>query len=331
MKTWYKVRPVDTFFFKGATPMVMGENHTSETVFPPSAETIAGAVRTATLLQQDIDFNDYCQQTFNDDRIITSIGRAGDPPPFEIMGPVFLKNSIIYVPAPFHWYVEKTDIDKNKQTDIDMNKKESTAIPVYRSRPVQSDFVNTSRGTGLYAAIGRKGELRSAGGLWVKLEDLNSDKTEIEFKFVENFFTSEPRTGIALENNRKVKESHLYTFTHIRLHPDTQLIFGISQDTEPLFAPGGILYLGGEKRLGYYQKIQIPVPEQEKDADMFMTLSAMPCKSVDTDLLVATGKILYRGGWDMKKKFHKPLTGFYPAGTVFSKKTDKNQLPVKGE
>ena len=319
MITWYKLRPVDTFFFKGSTPMVMGENHTSESIFPPSSETIAGAVRTATLYQQNIDFNKYGSDNFSDDSIKSAIGKAGEAPPFQIIGPVFSKDDEIYVPVPFNWYMEKSDI-KPKGT-----------VPIYRARPVESPFVMTSNGPKLYIAMGKSDELKTAGGMWININDLHSNEEKISLKSGEDFFVNEPRTGIALEQNRKVRKSHLYTFTHIRFKPDVELVFGISSKTEPLLLPKGILQLGGEKRLGSYEITDISIPDKKNDNDIFMSLSSLPCKSVDTSLLVATGRIQYRGGWDMKKNFHKPLTGFYPAGSVFLKKTNENQIPVKGE
>ncbi len=319
MKTWYKLRPVDTFFFKGATPMIMGENHTSETIFPPHSSTIAGAVRTAVLNQQGIDPLEYGKDNFDDNKVISFIGKAGESPPFEILGPVFLKAGQIYIPAPFHWYVEKEDIKQN------------TAIPVYKSNLVESSFVRTSKGTKLYTAIGRAGELKTAGGQWISLKDFYSEKKEICFKSAENFFVSEPRTGIALDRKRKVRQSHLYTFSHIRFKPDVELVFGIAGNIHPLLWSKGILQLGGEKRLGYYEKTDIDIPENSHNTDIFMSLSALSCSLADPALLVAGGRIQYRGGWDMKKAFHKPLTGFYPAGSVFSEYFNENLIPVKGE
>ena len=54
---WYKFNPVDTLFFRGAEPMIMGENHTVSHVFPPPAHTLSGALRTAVLIQNGISLN----------------------------------------------------------------------------------------------------------------------------------------------------------------------------------------------------------------------------------------------------------------------------------
>jgi CRISPR-associated protein Cmr3 len=46
--------------------------------------------------------------------------------------------------------------------------------------------------------------------------------------------------------------------------------------------------------------------------------------------VVATGKIQYLGGWDLHKGFHKPMRGFFPAGTVYNKKLNNNFVAMKG-
>ena len=46
------------------------------------------------------------------------------------------------------------------------------------------------------------------------------------------------------------------------------------------------------------------------------------------DAAVATGKIQYLGGWDMKKGFHKPMKGYFPAGSVFNKKLNDNFIEL---
>ncbi len=327
MKTWYKIRPVDTFFFKGSTPMVMGENHTSQFIFPPHTATLAGAVRTAVLKQQQIDFKDYVSDSFDNSKIISAIGKAGAQPPFEIIGPFFSKNDQVFIPAPYNWYMEKNDASKIKKDDA--LKREPVLI--YKAKPVESSYIKTSGKNSLYIAKGRDGELSSLGGNWINIDDFYSDNKLIMVRPLTDFYKSESRTGIALESNRKVRESHLYTFNHVRLNPDVELLFGISHESQILFAKKGILQLGGEQRLGHYKTIDLNFHETDDQNGLFMTLSAAPCKEFDTTELAATGKIQYIGGWDMKKRFHKPSCAFYPAGSVFTKKNNENQILIKGE
>lgn len=319
MNRWYKIRPVDTFFFKGSTPMVMGENHTSEFIFPPHAATISGAVRTSVLRQQGVNFKEYTQNSFDNSKILSAIGKAGADAPFDILGPLFSMEGKIFIPAPYIWYMEKNNGDKK------------TAIPIYKGKPVDSPYVKTSKNKRFYIAKGKDGELSSMGGNWIELNDFYSKNTEIRIRPLKDFFDREPRTGIALERNRKVRESHLYTFNHIRMKLDVELVFGVSSKAEFPFEQKGILRLGGEQRLGHYETIDIDFHDKSAETGLYMSLSALPCKNFNTDDLAATGKIQYISGWDMKKGFHKPSCAFYPAGSVFTKKINNNQILIKGE
>ncbi|MDA3915709.1 MAG: hypothetical protein PF690_01865 [Deltaproteobacteria bacterium] len=340
MNKWYKIKPVDTFFFKGSTPMVMGENHTSEFIFPPHVATISGAVRTAVLRQQGVGFKEYAQKSFDNPTILSAIGKAGDDAPFDILGPFFSMEGKTFIPAPYIWYMEKNDMDKaikmrrNRQeitcaTTMDIDKE--ITISVYKGNPVDSPYVKTSKNQKLYIAKGREGELSNMGGNWIEVNDFYSTNKTIRVRPLSDFFDSEPRTGIALERNRKIRESHLYSFNHIRMKLDVELVFGVSSKVEFPFNQKGILRLGGEQRIGYYETIDINFHDKNNGAELYMSLSALLCKNFDTSDLVATGKIQYISGWDMKKGFHKPSCAFYPAGSVFTKRINNNQILIKGE
>lgn len=323
MIKWQALKPVDTLFFKGALPMVMGENHTSEFRFPPSCHTIAGAVRTAVLRQNNIPFKKYSGKNFSDESIISAIGSAGGDPPFTILGPLLEKSGTIYIPAPYSWYLEKDD----------KNKKE--AVPVYRSKPVESSLVVTPYPERLYVAKGARGELTTAGGKWLKLDDFMSQKTEITIHETTDFYCQEQRTGIALEKNRNVRKSHLYTFTHARLAEDVRIIFGIRSKAELPLSDSGMLRVGGEQRMGYYEPVNVDIDISDRPKAsgesrvswLFMNLSNMVVSDSLESSLVACGKIQYIGGWDMKKGFHKPAIAYYPPGSIFNKH-QKNLIMV---
>jgi len=88
MSEWYRFEPQDTLFFRGAEPAVMGESHSASFNFPPPPQTMAGALRTAVLVQNDIGFRDYKNGTCRAE-ILAAIGKAGEESPFGILGPFF--------------------------------------------------------------------------------------------------------------------------------------------------------------------------------------------------------------------------------------------------
>jgi len=146
MNKWYSFTPTDTLFCKGAEPMNLGENHTATYRFPPPAHTIAGAVRTAILVQNEISFEDYAKGNVPTD-ISEAIGEAGKTQPFELIGPLFKKWDDIFIPAPYSWYVENDSLDKQH-------------AKVFRSKKITSPLISTES-SDLYWATGETGQLVS--------------------------------------------------------------------------------------------------------------------------------------------------------------------------
>lgn len=314
---WYKFEPVDTLFFKGAEPMNLGENHTVSHVFPPPAHTLSGALRTAVLVQNEITFEDYGTGVAPEG-IVSVIGFAGQPAPFELIGPLFIQDKDIFVPAPYSWFME---IDRNKN-------KESGKRKVIKGRPFKSRLLKSETKQLIWAKA-EKGKTISLGGMWIKARDLHSSAAMIEVKTGEDFFYTESRTGIALEKNRKVREGHLYSFNHARLKKDVFLLFGT--DIKLPLVKKGVLKIGAEQRFGWYEKLdteKAPI-SFSNGGDQYLSLSHLEGTDEANDSVIATGRVLYFGGWDLKTGFHKPMRGFFPAGTVFNKKI-KNCIAIKG-
>ena len=135
----------------------------------------------------------------------------------------------------------------------------------------------------------------------------------------------ENRTGIALDSNRSVRAHHLYAFSHARLNKNVNLIFGTDKDL-PIF-DNGVLKLGAEQRFGLYSKIP-DINFNNGNSGLFMSASQVEGTEQANESVVATGKIQYQGGWDMKKGFHKPMTGFFPPGSVFKDKLNDNFIQI---
>ena len=306
---FYSFKPVDTLFFRGAEPMQMGLDHTSTSVFPPPAHTVAGAIRTAYLKQHNVDFKDYGLGKV-EEKVHDDIGKAGENAPFSLIGPFFKKGDDYFVPAPFHWYVEKTDSEKRQKSGI------------IKSVNISSSLIHSNKA--LRWAKG-EGELVSIGGRWIDLNRLYSKNDEGDLFNLEDFVSFENRTGIAIDYTKKtVKESHLYSFNHARLNGNVELVFGIDREID--LEKSGLLKVGAEQRFGEYKKID--GLDFKQSGQLFMSLSIVEGTEEANEAVVATGKIQYLGGWDLKKRFHKPMKGFFPAGSVFNKKLNNNFIKI---
>lgn len=309
---WYKFAPIDTLFFKGAEPMNLGENHTTTHVFPPPAHTLGGALRTAVLMQNSVSFETYGGGKASNE-IYEAIGKAGEPAPFSVIGPLFMLKEEVYIPAPYLWFMAK-DSGGGK-------------IKVVRGEPLQSPLLKSEDPRFIWAK-GAEGEMVSLGGMWIRVEDLHSSETSIEVKKCEDFFEDEPRTGIALDKSRRVREGHLYSFNHSRLKRNVRLVFGA--DRKLLLQDKGVLKIGGEQRFGWYERISENRVQLSHEGNIYLSLSILEGTDEANNAVVATGKIKYLGGWDLHAGFHKPMKGFFPAGTICHKKLNNNFVAMKG-
>lgn len=307
---WYSFKPVDTLFFRGAEPMNIGENHTATANFPPPARTLEGSLRTAILKQNKIPIDQYYDNNI-DGELLDIIGPADNQAGFSVIGPLFELDETIYVPAPYSLFFDKDDGEKEK-------------VEIYKSRLIKTRLVKTSL-KNLFWAKGEKRELKTLGGKWISLSDLHSQNNIVSRKEIHCFYDVENRTGIALDSNRSVRAHHLYSFSHARLNKNVNLVFGVDKDLP--ISDKGVLKLGAEQRFGAYQK-EPDIALNHGASNMFMSLSQVPGSNEANDTIIATGKIQYLGGWDMKKGFHKPMTGFFPPGSVFNKKLNDNFIEI---
>lgn len=314
MMEWYYVKPVDTLYFKGAEPMNLGENHTASHIFPPPVHTLSGALRTAVLVQKNISFKSYGEGKA-DQMVIDAIGEAGKDAPFQVIGPLFKEDKDIYVPAPYSWFSDKDS--------------DATERPVVKAKPVKSRLLKSGTPDLLWAKAD-KSELSPLGGMWININDLHSTASTLSVRTSESFYDNEPRTGIALEPGRKVREGRLYSFNHARLKKNVSLVFGTDKPL-PL-AERGTFKIGAEQRFCWYVKRPelITGLDFSKDSGHYLSLSIVEGNEQTNAAVVATGKTLYFGGWDLKRGFHKPMKGFFPAGTVFNKRINHNLIAIKG-
>jgi CRISPR-associated protein Cmr3 len=319
MIVWYEFKPADTLFFRGAESLDKGSDHRTTVLFPPSPDTIKGAIRTAYLIEKKIDFKLYNNTNYNEKTVIENIGRSSEKTPWEIIGPLVKKGDCLYIPAPCTWFFSKGKIEQeNNSIKIHKAKKITNPLikkedekPIFWLKPASDDI-----------------ELVSLCGRWINVDAVTGN-APARILNPEDIFAYEERTGIGLDVlNRTVLAGHLFTMTHVRLLPSVSIVFGITKGSG--LSKTGIMKLGGEQRFGIYKEITLDLDMGNEKGKEFINLSPIPAVNENgeniSEYVLATGKIKYIGGWDLRKGFHKPLRGYYPAGTVFSKKISINCL-----
>jgi len=316
---WYKIKPVDTLFFRGGETMNMGIDHGASSLFPPPISVLYGALRTTILKQNEISFEEYYTGRIPND-LLMLVGKPEDAKPgFSLIGPIFAKNDDFFIPAPYMWYKEKS---RESEEKMDQH------IKVYVSRSIDYEGIKGNKPI-RWVKTG-EGDPESLGGKWMKVSDLysTSHTENIPIFSSSDFYMHETHTGIARDKAGRVRKGHLYSFDHIRLVDDVALLIGI--DTRLPIESSGIIFIGAEKRFASYKEVDGP-EFRDTATGLYLSLSPIEAHAETNNTVVATGKIQYVGGWDLRIGFHKPMKGYFPAGSVFSRAVSEQciELPER--
>lgn len=310
MSKFYEVQPLDTLFFRGSIPMESGLMNTVS-MFPPPESVIKGAFWTASCIQKS--------QPFGNGNI-----------PFSVEGLFIKKQNQIYLPCPATWYY---DSDKKVTSG-----KELKNLSLLVAEKIDSDIskkLNIQTSAGDVVFVKPKKDAKSLIGCWTSLDFLTSfgrKFNETDILMPKDIYSTESRTGVALDKNRKAIDGQLYSSSHIRLNEDITIV--IRFDDRIDLKEDGTVLLGGEKRISKYKKIKNFETDVCNDSSPRF-VSVLPVEATEDNLkiLIASSKLTLTAGWDMAKGFHKPSTSWIPAGAVFNKNINNMCIPFahKGE
>lgn len=325
MKTWYSITPVDTLFLRGAEPMEAGQP-SREALFPPPVSVIAGALRTAVLKQKGITFADYkagkCPKEVSE-----AIGPCSGSAPFQIGAVLLAWGDAVYAPCPAHCFADSAELKEyrkkteGKQTTLNIHR----AVPL--SKEAAALFLHSSAGADL-PLVHDMLDPKPLAGCWLRLDCLGKAKLAAgELLAASDLYDVEVRTGIAVDEKRKVREGAIYSATHIRLRPDVHLVIGL--DRAPDLTDKGTLALGGEQRLCGYKRCKGPdLPQADGSAGLYLALAPVELTEAVLPYVFAAAKPVTLAGWDLAKGFHKATTTWLSAGTVFTENINTLCIPL---
>lgn len=306
---FYEIIPLDTLFFRGSIPMEAGL-YGSESLFPPPVSVLKGALWTA-----------YCSNTGAD--FAAGLDEDGGIPA-EITGFFIKQGEKLYAPAPATWYY---DCNEKRSRGADC-----AGIPLCVAKDMAFEFsaLNMKSSAGNVAFTVPKEDAKPLSGAWIAIDFLRNPKREFDESsvlFASDIYSTEPRTGVGLTEDKKAEEGKLYTSTHIRLRDDIRLVVSVESAID--FGEGKMI-LGGERRIAAYKKCDGLAFDTAESA---LYLSLMPVEATQANLsvLVASAKLAVTSGWDLAKGFHKSSVSWIPAGAVFASKVSKSCVPLGSE
>ena len=335
---WYQLEPTDAWFFRDGRPSNLGEDQSDlESLFPPHASTIVGAIRAALARNCPHDWDGKSDWS---DEIKTVLGDG-----FDCFGelsfqcPFLMKEDELLFPAPGHLLGEIEERKFRPKSFLKPSQDKiccdlgNVYLPVANEGESQSD--ETSE------------RLKSPEGFFITTSGMNqvlkgSLPVSEQLIHQSELYVLESRVGIEREEKtRTTKKGALYSPQYIRLAKGVTLVVGIAGLPEKWKLPS-YFPLGGESRLAACDPVDSPpqFPKAETDnCDMLIlvTLAHFSGSSwyganpgddalhINKDLSGKVKTAMFDrptniGGWDSRKGKTRgplPMQPYVPAGAIW--------------
>lgn len=315
--------PLDSVFFREAKPFNAGEGGFLDSQFPPPAQTLSGAIRSAIGEASGIDWKAKAD-------VVRLLGTA-DAPVHSFAGPYLLKDGLRLYPVPLNLLLSEGE-------DANTHEKKKDWV---RLTPSYTTFK-----TDMGARRLPKSEKSAEGAKpveegWLDAANmgkvLNGDLPDTYIS-ADNVLVRESRAGIGRDNLKSVINKGMLYFTrHLRLREGFTL--GMTVDGVTSLA-NCMMRFGGEGRLSRMTvgsapaALSAPIAYKQAKGLILMLLTHgdfggkgesglsndSALKNVHKALTLVTaciGKPVREGGWDYAKREPKPLKSLVPAGSCY--------------
>jgi CRISPR-associated protein Cmr3 len=342
---WYKIKPLDTLFFRDGRPFSMGSETWANPVFPPYPSTVYGAIRTWLIFEKG------SLKEFKKGEYKKELGTPTEKGSLKIKGPFISIQSTLHFPIPKDLLKKKTSSEEEKTHlfSISLFQKPEILISDYALENVlvnKTDF-----------------ELDEAEGFLEineLIDYLKGETNILRFTEKNKIFEREPKIGI--KRNRKTfssEEGHLYKVPMIRFQKEVS--FFVEIEGLNIYPEGGTIQLGADWKTAIIKKMKDDFFKDLRDLKfqfknkIFKIYLATPAifnndrndrlqkgneknnfvkgwlpKWIDKNTFIGTyngikvkliccaiGKYLSIGGWDLANSRPKPMYKLIPAGSVY--------------
>lgn len=320
---YFEVSPVDTWFFRDGRPMEIeqGVHAVIESTFPPSAQTVVGAMRAAISRA-----NGWSGRGNWSDELRKVLGTYEDLGDLSFIGPHILCGRSLCHPMPLNV--------------LGMEQSDGTWLPRTLLKP--GDPMRCDLGDAVRLPQAEKPEpglknghnryITEAGLESVLRGDVPHPNDVIEYS---TLFAQESRIGLARDSRtRSAIQGALYSTVHTRLKESVSLCVGVSGLPESWEYPSGLLQVGGEARMAELSPMSLDSRTAvdgsvvgDRCALVLLTPADFgewePLPGVEVpglDGLILESCCIERpyriGGWCSVRRAPLPRRPLYPAGSV---------------
>lgn len=328
---WIFIVPDDVWLFRDGKPFAAGDVHRAVSVFPPTPNTVQGALRSKALLSSDVSLADFkAGNTAAAEELAARIGRWGAPPPPEFMlGPFLSKCNdgqiTRYFPVPGNV------VKIGDEFRCLMPRREPNFIANYPDGDM----------TPLWTSLADDESPKEARG-WLAEEHLLeclAGAPPIRHRVLTDadLFTREPRVGVKIAGKEKrPEEGHLFQVEFIRsrgIHSLQQVGLLVESEAIADLAATGMLQLGGEMRAAQYRQVAFTGRKPVVSSDKFSVYFVTPAYFADgwrpADwpryfggaqlklVAAALGRPQAIGGFDFALGTQRALRRYVPPGSVY--------------
>lgn len=329
----FKLTPVDTWFFRDGRPYNKGESNLSDikSLFPPSAVTVAGAIRASLARKLGWDGkNDWSPD------IKKKLGDRRDLGPLMFKGPYLVREkngkSETLFPAPLHLLGKLSEKKKSHWEQLRLSKP---------GEKLDCDIGDKVR----LPALANASDLKSLYGSYLTLADMETVLSEGDLSKVcpvqgSDLWDFDFQVGIERDfETHATVEGALYSISRVRLDAGVALVVGVDGLGTEMDLQSTLPF-GGEGRLAHadYLNCRIKIPDAPalnpcSDNKILFTVTHLtparfeglwPVPGEEIPDLAGAKVVsaclerpVWIGGWDTIKREPLPLEPFLPGGSTW--------------
>lgn len=335
------IKSIDVLFFRDSKPFGRGSEHFTKSIFPPSSQTLYGALRTKVLEDLCCDYEEFKKGNFvfknqelvnkiGLEKIKEEIGTVDKIGNFTLKGPFLLYDGDIFLKLP-------ADV---KKVGEENSEKYKILHPFNWSNfNIQTDFEINN-----YPHIITDEPIKDEEG-YISLVEFTKYLLCEEIKDIKKskeIFDYEMRTGIGVNPDTNLtKEGMLYTMGFVRLNKNWSLCAEI--ENLSILSESGLIKFGGMNRICEYTKLKDnpfkfyfneidKIKNLIEKSKIFKIILLTPAlfnngwisdkfEQIDGIKIKLLSAVIGRpeniSGWDLAKNKAKPLRRLVPAGSIY--------------
>ena len=330
---WLFITAQDVWMFRDAKPFNAGETYVARSVFPPTAHTMQGIIRSHALESRGVTWWNGWARDLADKSLLDQLGFNADGTPNGL--------GVLRLHGPFVGHMTSNGVSRIVPLPMDIKvSMEENTVKYARLLPEENraSFIsNLPEGIRPLSLEGESGK-GDDEEYWIDDEGLKqwqAGKMPHVFKKCK-LYQVEDRVGLAMDHKRRTykrikedaPEGLFYRARFVRPCEGVGLLTAVSPFPLP---ESGTLVMGGESHIGRYQTVNYTPPEPPALRGRVKIVLLTPAYFASgwqpaswsafgegARLVSAViDKPQPVGGWDLHRSGHKPMVNYVPAGSVY--------------